>query len=101
MAEAVRMVSSKRTFTGRHVVVRDDRVRFPDGTTVMREIMGLPDSVCVVPLDAQGDVLSVRQYRGPAEGELLEVPAGAMEGGEALLACAASSCRTARPGCRD
>ena len=37
----------------------------------------------MVPLDEEGNVLMVRQFRKPAEAELLEVPAGGVEPGEA------------------
>ena len=36
----------------------------------------------MVPLDEQNNVLLVRQYRKPAEAQLLEIPAGGIEPGE-------------------
>ena len=47
-----------------------------------REIAEHSASVCMVPLDEQGNVLMVRQYRKPIESDLLEVPAGGIEPGE-------------------
>jgi len=41
-----------------------------------------------VPLDADGSVLMVRQYRKPVEALLLEVPAGVIEPGEEPRAAA-------------
>ena len=47
-----------------------------------REIVIAPDSVCVVPVDEDGNVYLVRQYRKPPERLLLEVVAGGVDEGE-------------------
>ena len=54
----------------------------PNGRLTVREVVEHSDSVCMVPLDAEGNVLLVRQYRKPTESDLLEVPAGGIEEGE-------------------
>ena len=48
----------------------------PDGGTFERDIVHHPGAVSVVPLDADGTVLLVRQYRAAVEADLLEIPAG-------------------------
>jgi len=50
-----------------------------------REIVERPDVVAIVAVDRAGAVTLVRQVRPPARQELLEVPAGRVEAGEALL----------------
>ena len=75
-------VESKLVYQGRIVNLRVDTVRLPDGRLTTREIAEHSESVCMVPLDEQGNVLMVRQFRKPAEAELLEVPAGGVETGE-------------------
>ncbi|GAI48933.1 unnamed protein product, partial [marine sediment metagenome] len=40
------------------------------------------DCVAIVPIDADDNVLLVRQFRKPVEKELLEIPAGCIEPGE-------------------
>jgi ADP-ribose pyrophosphatase len=50
-----------------------------------REIVERPDVVAVVAIDREGAVTLVRQARPPARRELLEIPAGRVEPGEALL----------------
>lgn len=69
-------------FQGRIVTLRVDRVRLPNGRFTTREIAEHSDSVCVVPLDENGNILMVRQFRKPLEDQLLEVPAGGIEAGE-------------------
>ena len=75
-------VESKIVYQGRIVNLRVDTVRLPNGRLTTREIADHSHSVCIVPVDGQGNVLLVRQYRKPAEAELLEVPAGGIDDGE-------------------
>ena len=75
-------VESKLVYEGRIVNLRVDTVRLHTGRLTTREIAEHGDSVCVVPIDSDGNVLLVRQYRKPAEASLLEVPAGGMDPGE-------------------
>jgi ADP-ribose pyrophosphatase len=75
-------ISTEIIFEGRIIRVRVDTVQLVNGRTSTREIAEHSPSVCVVPVDADGNVLLVRQYRKPAEAFLLEVPAGGIETGE-------------------
>ena len=72
---------------GRALVVHVDDVLLPDGRHAQREIVEHPGSVVLVPVDA-GRVLLVRQYRYAVGSELLELPAGTLEPGEAPLQAA-------------
>lgn len=75
-------LSSTPIYQGKLLSVRRDEVRMPNGRLTTREIVEHCDSVCMVPLDADGNVVLVRQYRKSVETELLEVPAGGIEEGE-------------------
>lgn len=81
-------VESRTEFQGRIINVRVDKVRMPNGRITTREIAEHGASVCIVPVDPQGNVLLVRQYRKPIEDQLLEVPAGGIEPGESPLEAA-------------
>ena len=48
----------------------------PTATTFDRDIVHHPGAVAVVPLDDDGQVVMVRQYRAPIDQLLLEIPAG-------------------------
>ncbi len=54
-------VESKLVYEGRILDLRVDTVRLPSGRLTTREIAEHSDSVCMVPLDSQGNVLLVRQ----------------------------------------
>jgi len=48
----------------------------PDGARFSRDVVRHPGAVAVVPVTDRDTVLLVRQYRGPVDKELLEIPAG-------------------------
>ena len=75
-------IEPKRIYEGNIINVRVDTVRMPSGRDATREIVEHSHAVCIVPIDNDGNVVLVRQYRKPAEDALLEVPAGGVEEGE-------------------
>lgn len=75
-------------FEGRVFNVEEHTVRLHDGQRARREIVRHPGGACVVPVDADGNVHLVQQFRKPYERILLEIPAGKLEPGEDPLACA-------------
>lgn len=75
-------LSSQRVYQGRVVGLRVDTVRLPHGGTGQREIVEHGEAVVLVPIDPQGRVLLVRQYRKAIERTLLELPAGGLDPGE-------------------
>jgi len=81
-------LSTRRIYDGRVVKLREDVVRLPSGKEAKREIVEHAGAVCVVAIQADGQIIMVRQYRKPAELALLEIPAGGLEAGEAPLECA-------------
>ena len=74
-----RTVAVERELAGRRVTLRVERVVLQDGTETLRDVVQHPDSVVIVPLEDDGNVVMVRQYRKAAGRELLEFPAGMME----------------------
>lgn len=77
-------VESNNQFRGKILNLRVDTVRMPDGRLATREIAEHSPSVCVVPIDHNNNVVMVKQYRKPAEAELLEVVAGGVDGDETV-----------------
>ncbi len=75
-------IETKRIYEGSIINVRVDTVRMPNGISARREVVEHSPAVCIVPVDENGDVILVRQYRKPAEAALLEIPAGGVEEGE-------------------
>lgn len=65
-----------------------DTVRLPDGGTATREYVVHPGAVMIVPLLDDGRLVLERQYRYPVRQVMIEFPAGKLDPGEAVLACA-------------
>ncbi|OGO23249.1 MAG: hypothetical protein A2Z28_00755 [Chloroflexi bacterium RBG_16_51_9] len=80
MAEE-KTVSSKVIHDG-HIKLRIDTVRFADGHIDTREIVEHGEVVVIVAIDDKDNVLLVRQFRRAAGQELLEIPAGGIDGEE-------------------
>jgi ADP-ribose pyrophosphatase len=85
--------SSTNAYSGSLIQVREDHVRAPSGHMHIYEIVEHPGAVTFVPLDQAGNVLLVQQYRHPAGGKLLEIPAGTLSPGEEPAECAYRECR--------
>ena len=64
------------------VNTRLDQALLPDGSLALREVVEHPGGVAVLPLEADGTVWCVRQFRYPFSELLLEIPAGKLEKGE-------------------
>jgi ADP-ribose pyrophosphatase len=73
------VIGSEILHRGRLGNFRVDTVRFSDGRTSTREILGHPGAVAIVAIDPDGSVLFVRQWRTAAGRALLEIPAGTLD----------------------
>jgi ADP-ribose pyrophosphatase len=82
------VIQSESIYQGKVVSLTLDTVRMANGRVVTREKVGHPGAVAVVPVDAEGNIILIRQYRHPAEKVLWEIPAGKLEPGEEPQECA-------------
>jgi len=82
------LLKSEIIYPGRAFTIRRDQIRLPDGRTTKFDIVEHHGSVVLIPIDAEGNLLFVRQYRHAAGKDMLELPAGTLDEGEAPEACA-------------
>lgn len=80
-------VGSETIFEGKVIRVKRDTVTLPDGKSATREVVEHPGGVGIVPVDAEGNVYMVRQYRYPLGRLSLEIPAGKLNYGEDHREC--------------
>ena len=80
--------SRDRSFEGKLLEVRRDRVRLPDGGEATREFVVHPGAVLIVPVLDDGRLVLERQFRYPVRRVMLEFPAGKIDPGETPLATA-------------
>lgn len=87
------LLKSETLLKGRAFAIRRDLMKTPDGRETKFDIIEHGGSVVIVPLDADGNLLFVRQYRHAAGADLLELPAGTLDEGEPPQVCAAREIR--------
>lgn len=84
--------SSTELLKGKFLHAFRDTVRLPDGSSAVREYVKHPGAVMIIPLLPQADgslhVVIERQYRYPVQQVMIEFPAGKLDPGEDVLACA-------------
>ncbi len=81
-------LSEETVYDGKLIKVVKEIVRLPDGRERPREIVRHPGAVALVPVDDEGQLVLVRQYRRAAGKVLLEIPAGTRETDEDAETCA-------------
>ena len=80
--------SEKKVLQSRVFSVHDEKWTDPDGKGFQRHTVRHPGAVAVLPFDAHGNVLLIRQFRPALQDFLIEIPAGTLEIGEPPLSCA-------------
>ena len=79
-------------YKGRVFSVETGRRRFPNGTEHDVAIVRHSPSVVLIPIDGDGHVIIVRQYRAPLDREIWEFPAGRLDEGESAEDAARREC---------
>lgn len=82
-----RTLSSRVAFRGHLLALRVDEVELESGRRAAREVVEHPGAVAILATDGER-LAMVRQWRQAAGAELLEIPAGTLEPGEAPLVTA-------------
>ena len=87
------LLHSEPILKGRAFSIRRDTMKAPDGRETKFDIVEHGGSVVIIPMDHEGNLLFVRQYRHAAGLDLLELPAGTRDGEEPYEECAAREIR--------
>ncbi|MFN3491573.1 MAG: NUDIX hydrolase [Anaerolineales bacterium] len=87
------LIRSEVLMKGRAFAIRRDTVKTPTGVETKFDIVEHGGSVILIPIDSDGNILFVRQYRHAAGIEMLELPAGTRDGDEPFEVCAAREIR--------
>ena len=85
-------ISSTEAFTGRVFTVTSDRVAMPNGRTVTLDVVRHRGSVVLLPMEDDGRIVLIRQYRYALDRWIWELPAGSLDAGEDPAAAAAREC---------
>ena len=83
-----KQLSRETIFEGKIFTVVRDNVELPDGKNSMRELVLHNGGAGVLPVDSDGNVTLVRQYRAGVSKVFTEICAGKLEKGEDPTECA-------------
>lgn len=76
------VLESNLMYKGKVLEVYSDKVVMPNGNVATRETVVRGAAAAIVPVDKDGNIIFVRQYRHAIKGMALEIPAGMLEEGE-------------------
>ena len=79
------LISSETIASGGMLTVKRDQVRVPNGSVSQREYVIHPGAVVVVPMLPNGNVILEKQFRYALNSVFIELPAGKIDTGEAIL----------------
>jgi ADP-ribose pyrophosphatase len=82
------LINRETVYRGKILSIEAVLLDFPDGRRASYDLVRHNPSVTILPVDAEGLVYLVRQYRLGADRDLLELPAGVVENDEDPQACA-------------
>lgn len=78
----VKIISQEIVYKGRLVTLRVDRIQEDGCPEATREIVMVPNAVCIVARPTAEQVILIRQYRHATGRQLLEIPAGGLNPNE-------------------
>ena len=87
------LLKSEVIYQSRALTLRHDHLKTPDERVVIYDIIEHRGSVIIVPVDEDGNIYFIRQYRHAAQEVMLELPAGTLEVDEDPLVCAGREVR--------
>lgn len=79
---AYEILQSNVVFKGKIFNIRQDTIELPNGRQAGIDMVDHAEAVTILPLEKDGSILFISQYRHPAGKFLLELPAGVLEPGE-------------------
>jgi ADP-ribose pyrophosphatase len=87
-----RVIGKRVVYSGGYLSTELHTVILPDGRRARRDIVRPPDAVAIVPIDEDGRIYLVRQYRPAIRRAIYEIPAGIIDQGERPAATARREC---------
>ena len=83
-----KITDSRPIYDGNVVHLRIETIQLADGHSYEREVIRHNGAVALLPVEPDGTLILVRQFRAGATSDLLEIPAGTLNPGENRLDCA-------------
>ncbi|MDO5519064.1 MAG: NUDIX hydrolase [bacterium] len=90
--EEIKRIDRKLEHKGVIVDFYSDTMQLPDQKTAKWDFIAHKGAAAIVPVDENGNIIMVRQYRNAIEKYTLEIPAGALNAGEDRETAAIREC---------
>lgn len=76
-----------------HIIdIYQDTIELPDGQTKEWDFIMHKGAAAIIPMDEEGKIIMVRQYRNAIDSYTLEIPAGGLNPDEDMKTCAMREC---------
>lgn len=76
-----------------HIIdIYQDTIELPDGQTMEWDFIMHKGAAAIIPMDENGNIIMVRQFRNAIDSFTLEIPAGGLNEGEDMKTCAMREC---------
>jgi ADP-ribose pyrophosphatase len=82
-----KLIDSREVFKGEVLSLKVDTIELPSGRKSEREVITHRGAVGIIPVDENGMIMLVSQFRHAVDKYLLEIPAGKLDAGETPLEC--------------
>ena len=79
------LLDRKSIYKGSLIEVFEDQVKCSNGLISTREIVMHSPAVVIIPIESNGNILLIKQYRHAIQSSILECPAGCVETNETPL----------------
>ncbi len=86
--EDVKRVDRKLEYKGKILEIYKDTMEFSNGNSSKWDFVHHHGAAAVVPVDDDGKILMVSQYRPGTDRQMLEIPAGCLDAGESRMEAA-------------
>lgn len=90
--EHVTRIERNLAYQGSIVDFYEDTMKLPDGRLTTFDFIKHKGAAAIVPVDENGKIIMVRQYRNAIDRFTLEIPAGAINPGEDMRSAAIREC---------
>ena len=87
-----RRIDRQLTKKGHIIDIYQDTIELPDGQTREWDFIMHKGAAAIIPMDEDGKIIMVRQYRNAIDSYTLEIPAGGLNPDEDMKTCAIREC---------
>lgn len=88
----IKRIKREQSYKGRIIDFYSDTILINNKKQVVFDFIEHKGASAMIPVDSDGNILMVRQYRNAIDRYTLEIPAGGLNSGEDNLACAIREC---------